>query len=166
MTKLELVGEDPSFLTPQLIAYIGNKRSMLGPIRAALETVQRRTGRDRLRIWDAFSGSGAVSRMLKQYSSELVVNDLEDYARVISDCYLTNHSDVSIDTVREAAERLNQAASSHRVLRPGFFDAFTLRQTQMSYTRTTVYFTPRRMPIASMLIGSCSRLRIQKSKRC
>lgn len=42
---------------------------------------------------DAFSGSGAVSRYLRRFSRRLWVNDLESYARVISECYLCNPGD-------------------------------------------------------------------------
>ena len=58
-------GEDPDYLSRQLITYIGNKRALLGQIGGAVERVKRRLGRDRLRIFDAFSGSGVVSRFFK-----------------------------------------------------------------------------------------------------
>lgn len=102
-------GEDPAYLTRQLVTYIGNKRALLGLIRSAVEDVQQRTMRDKLRILDAFSGSGVVSRMLKQYASELVVNDIEDYARVVSECYLSNRGEVPVGDVAATADALNRA---------------------------------------------------------
>ena len=65
---LGLLEEDPTYLTRQLVTYIGNKRALLGLIRGAVEDVRQQTGQDKLRILDAFSGSGVVSRMLKQYA--------------------------------------------------------------------------------------------------
>jgi adenine-specific DNA-methyltransferase len=115
-----LVGEAPEYLTSQLLTYIGNKRAMLEPIRSAIEAIQRRTGRDKLRILDAFSGSGVVARMFKQYASELIVNDFEDYARCVSECYLTNRSEVSDESLATRAEALNRAVSSERAP-AGFF---------------------------------------------
>jgi adenine-specific DNA-methyltransferase len=106
--------EDPRFLARQLVTYIGNKRALLAPIRSAIEAVRRRTGKDKLRILDAFSGSGVVSRMFKQYSSELIVNDIEDYARVVNECYLTNRSQVPTASLRAAVERMNRAAAERR----------------------------------------------------
>jgi adenine-specific DNA-methyltransferase len=103
----EALWEDPDYLTRQLVTYIGNKRALLSPIQEAVELVCTRLGRDRLRILDAFSGSGVVSRMLKRYADQLVVNDIEDYARVISTCYLTNRSDFPSDRVHTAVDRLN-----------------------------------------------------------
>ena len=81
-------GEDPEYLSRQLITYIGNKRALLGQIGGAVEQVKRRLGRDRLRVFDAFSGSGVVSRYLKAHASLLISNDLENYAAVIGRCYL------------------------------------------------------------------------------
>jgi adenine-specific DNA-methyltransferase len=109
---LGLSEEDPAYLTRRLVTYIGNKRALLGLIRSAVEDVQRRTGRDRLRIMDAFSGSGVVSRMLKQYASELVVNDIEDYARVTSECYLTNRDAAPMDAVADSIAALNRAVDT------------------------------------------------------
>ena len=72
--------ENPEYLSRQLITYIGNKRALLGQIGGAVEQVKRRLGKDRLRIFDAFSGSGVVSRFFKAHSSLLISNDLESYA--------------------------------------------------------------------------------------
>ena len=101
-------GEDPRYLSLQVITYIGNKRALLGPIGEAVETVKRRIGKTRLRVFDAFSGSGVVSRYLKQHSSALITNDIEDYARVASDCYLTNRSTVDFDALVTEVSRLNR----------------------------------------------------------
>ncbi len=106
---LGLLEEDPDYLTRQLVTYIGNKRALLGLIRSAVEDVRRRTGQDKLRILDAFSGSGVVSRMLKQYASELVVNDTEDYARVVSECYLANRGSAPTDVLAATVGALNRA---------------------------------------------------------
>ncbi len=109
---LGLLEEDRAYLTDQLVTYIGNKRALLGLIRGAVEDVRRRTGLDKLRILDAFSGSGVVSRMLKQYASELVVNDIEAYARAISECYLTNREAVPTEVVAAAADALNRTVDA------------------------------------------------------
>ena len=109
---LGLLEEDPAYLTRQLVTYIGNKRALLGLIRSAVEDVRRRTGQDKLRILDAFSGSGVVSRMLKQYASELVVNDTEDYARVISECYLANRGSTPTDVLAATVGALNGAVDA------------------------------------------------------
>ena len=89
--------EDLRYLQEQIITYLGNKRHLLDFIGQGVRAVQKRLGRKPLRCLDAFSGSGIVSRYLKQFSSFLYTNDLEDYARVLNTCYLSNS-----DAVRAA----------------------------------------------------------------
>lgn len=55
-----------------------------------LALVRERMGGGRLDIYDAFSGSGAVSRFFKRFARRLWANDLEAYARVVAACYLHN----------------------------------------------------------------------------
>jgi adenine-specific DNA-methyltransferase len=117
--RLSHPDEDPSYLTDQLLTYLGNKRALLGLIRAAVEDVQARTGKRKLKMLDAFSGSGVVSRMFKQFASELVTNDFEDYARVTSSCYLTNRMAAPLGEIDAAVERLNRAVAD-RLPPPGF----------------------------------------------
>jgi adenine-specific DNA-methyltransferase len=104
--------EDPAYLTEQLITCIGNKRALLGFIGEGLASVMERLGSGRIRAFDVFSGSGAVSRYLKRFSSLLVSNDLEPYAAALGRCYLANRSSVPETELREAhreiAERLGR----------------------------------------------------------
>jgi adenine-specific DNA-methyltransferase len=139
---LGLIGEAPEYLTSQLVTYIGNKRAMLEPIRRAVEEVQRRTGRSKLRILDAFSGSGVVARMFKQYASELIVNDFEDYARCVSACYLTNRSEVSREALATRAEALNRAVSSERAPAGFFRRLYSPRDPSAIVVEDRVFYTP------------------------
>lgn len=94
------VQENPRFLAEQLITYIGNKRALLEFVGNALDIVRGRLGKKRISTFDVFSGSGIVSRYLKQYSSLLVANDLERYAAVINRCYLTNREEIDERALR------------------------------------------------------------------
>lgn len=94
--------ENPRYLTEQLITYIGNKRALLPFIAKGLERAKDRLGPGKLTTFDVFSGSGIVSRFLKQYSSRLVANDLEAYAGVINRCYLSNRADRDESALAEA----------------------------------------------------------------
>jgi adenine-specific DNA-methyltransferase len=89
----EAVCENEAYLREQLITYIGNKRSLLGFIGEGIRKVQRRLNKNKLAMFDVFSGSGVVARYFKQFSSLVIANDLENYSRVINECYLSNHSD-------------------------------------------------------------------------
>lgn len=87
--------EDARYLQEQVITYIGTKRHLLGFIARGLRLVQERLGRRKLRCFDAFSGSGIVSRFFKQHADVLYSNDLEAYARVLNSCYLADSGAVA-----------------------------------------------------------------------
>ena len=93
--------ENPDFLTEQIITYIGNKRALLGFIGTAVDVVKQELNKDKLVTVDIFSGSGIVSRFLKQHSSTLHVNDLEDYCETINKCYLSNTEEIDFDTLEQ-----------------------------------------------------------------
>ncbi|MGV9712597.1 DNA adenine methylase [Gordonia sp. NPDC003424] len=93
-----VVDEDPAYLADQLLTYLGNKRSLRRLIDRAAAQVADRLGR-KMTVLDAFSGSGAVSRLLKARSSTVIANDLESYARVMSQCHLANRRDVDLGEI-------------------------------------------------------------------
>lgn len=92
--------ETPAYLEGELITYLGNKRSLLPFIGNGVEMVKRRLGKDELAFVDLFAGSGVVSRFMKMHADSIVCNDLEDYASVVNDCYLTNRSEVDLEELR------------------------------------------------------------------
>lgn len=108
--EIEL-SEDPSFLTCQLITYIGNKRGLAGPIGQALAEVRNRLGGRKLRAIDLFSGSGFVSRLMKKHSSLVASNDLEPYAQAIGECFLSDRDESLSAEAARHVERLNRAAA-------------------------------------------------------
>jgi adenine-specific DNA-methyltransferase len=134
--------ESPEFLTRQLVTYIGNKRALLDLIDGAVQTVRERTGCDKLRILDAFSGSGVVSRLLKRSSSEIVANDIEDYAREISSCYLSNRSEVPWSALSGAIERLNAEVEA-QVPPAGFIrELYAPQDVEHIKPNERVFYTP------------------------
>lgn len=103
--------ENPAYLTDQLLTYIGNKRSLLSLIDSAASQVQERLGR-KMTVLDAFAGSGVVSRLMKARAKVIISNDLESYARVMAECYLTNQTDVDISEVRLRIDDINRNVDS------------------------------------------------------
>lgn len=95
--KREINFENEMFLTSQIITYIGNKRSLLGFIGDAVAIVKKNLKKEKLDVVDIFSGSGIVSRYMKQHSSKIIANDLEDYSYVLNKCYLSNKNDIDMD---------------------------------------------------------------------
>jgi len=108
----ELEVENQDFLSQQLITYIGNKRTLLPSIDKILLDIKEKFGSRKLRTADLFSGSGAVTRLLKQHSSLVVANDLETYSRIINSCFLSNKADVPLAEIQEAVKRLNAKADA------------------------------------------------------
>ena len=112
--------ESPDYYRQQLVTYIGNKRQLIEPISEALKTVQAETGREKLHLFDGFAGSGIVSRLFKAYAERVVSNDLEPYARVVANCFLTNRSGVDLNVVEDIVNRANRKVDDHASACPGF----------------------------------------------
>jgi len=111
LEQMSLVSEDfaeesPEYLQSQLITYIGNKRSLLPFIGKGVELVKKRLGKRKLRCLDLFSGTGVVSRYLKQHASLLVANDLELYSEITNRCYLSNSGELNPSELKESLEFL------------------------------------------------------------
>ena len=117
----EPVAEHSDYLSRQLITCLGNKRSLLTQVGHAVQRVKHRLGKARLRTFDAFSGSGVVSRFLKAHSSLLVSNDIEDYAAATARCYLRNASTVDLVGVSDIVDDFNARVSTERLPR-GFIE--------------------------------------------
>jgi adenine-specific DNA-methyltransferase len=111
----EAIYENEEYLTQQLITYIGNKRALLGFIGNGVRIVQNKLGKTKLKMFDVFSGSGVVSRFFKRYASLLITNDLEKYATLINQCYLTNISSINIKELKSIyKDILNNADNNLR----------------------------------------------------
>jgi adenine-specific DNA-methyltransferase len=113
--------EDADYLSDQLLTYIGNKRALLDNIAQAVERIKCRLGKDRLRVFDVFAGSGVVSRFLKAHASLLVSNDFEDYAAVVGRCYLRNRSTVDFRQLAQVVADLN-AGVDNEAFSMGFIE--------------------------------------------
>jgi len=136
------IAEDPDYLTRQLITYIGNKRTLLGHIGIAVERVKQRLGKGKLRVVDLFSGSGVVSRYLKAHASLLISNDIEDYAAVISRCYLRNRSTVDFRALSEMVSELNTKVTNEP-FPPGFIEELYAPRDEANITREDRVFYTR-----------------------
>ncbi len=128
-----MMTESHDYLTRQLITYIGNKRGLLGFIGQSVEQVKNRLGKGKLTIFDAFSGSGVVSRYLKAHAETLISNDLEDYAATVARCYLRNHSAVDWDGLTTTVAEMNRRVASER-LSPGFIERLYAPRDEQSIT--------------------------------
>lgn len=157
MSAAKPAGENPRFLQEQIITYLGNKRRLLDFIGRAVAQVRRRLGGNKLRCFDAFSGSGIVSRYLKQHSSVLYTNDLEDYARVLNTCYLANSDTVAAANLPSLHTEILQKIVAHPT--PGLLAALYAPQNdadirpgeRVFYTRrNAVYLDTARQLISHL----------------
>lgn len=98
--------ENEKYLSEQIITYLGNKRKLLDNIAQEVEAILQELGKEKAIICDLFSGSGVVARKLKQYSSRLYTNDLEEYSYIINDCYLTNSEDFNEQFYNECLSKI------------------------------------------------------------
>ncbi len=135
--------ENADYVSRQLITYIGNKRALLAHIGGAVERVKRRLGRNRLRIFDAFAGSGVVSRFFKAHASLLISNDIEDYAAVSARCYLRNKSTVDVPTLTAIVEDFNARVETED-FPVGFIEELYSPRDERHITRTDrVFYTKK-----------------------
>jgi adenine-specific DNA-methyltransferase len=105
--------ENENYLTQQIITYIGNKRSLLAFITKGVDIVRKKLHKDKLNLFDVFSGSGIVARYFKQYAQVLLVNDLEQYTKVINECYLANASEIDFAKIKDIHHRLTANISAN-----------------------------------------------------
>ena len=134
--------EDPDYLSRQIITYIGNKRALLGQIGQVVEGVKGRLGKERLRVFDVFSGSGIVSRYLKAHASTLISNDIEDYAAVVGRCYLRNRSTVDQWEITEIVDEINRRVEDES-LPLGFIEELYAPRDEGRITREDRVFYTR-----------------------
>ncbi|MDE2823090.1 MAG: DNA adenine methylase [Chloroflexota bacterium] len=134
--------ENSDYLSRQVITYIGNKRALLGQIGQVVEGVKGRLGKDRLRVFDVFSGSGIVSRYLKAHASALISNDIEDYAAVVGRCYLRNRSTVDLRAVSEIVDEMNRRVEDG-VCPKGFIEELYAPRDEGQITREDRVFYTR-----------------------
>ena len=107
--------ENPEFLTTQIITYLGNKRRLLEHIEKEILLIAEKLNCQKLVCADLFSGSGIVARMLKKYSSNLIVNDLENYSAVINGCYLINKKDFPVREYSALKTKIEELCSIEKI---------------------------------------------------
>jgi len=98
------------YLKSQIITYMGNKRKLIVPIQNALDIVKGELKQDYLTLGDGFSGSGVVSRLMKENAKALYVNDIAKYSHSLSHCYLADLSASDLETVEKLIKRANEFA--------------------------------------------------------
>ena len=137
------IQENEQYLTEQIITYIGNKRALLSFIGTALDYIKNDLNKDKLDVVDIFSGSGVVSRYMKQHANKLYCNDLEDYCYVINKCYLSNAKDIDFDTLRHYYDGIVWQLNNKPLIRGFIADMYAPQDDQNIKKGERVFFTTR-----------------------
>jgi adenine-specific DNA-methyltransferase len=102
--------EDFTFQT--MLTCIGNKRKLVGHICDIVESLRQRLGKEKLCIMDGFTGSGVVARALAPICHTMITNDLENYAYLMSKCFLHTPSALQQLRISEHINHMNKLAIS------------------------------------------------------
>jgi adenine-specific DNA-methyltransferase len=141
---------DHPYLTSQLIAYIGNKRALLGFLADVLRELE---GESRIETFlDPFAGSGAVSRLAKYLGYRVLCNDWEPYSRVINSAHVgidrgeaNGYFDGGLERALEDINRSRAEVPAYiaRYYAPGSTENADYRRERLFYTAENAAFIDR-----------------------
>ncbi|MEM5948438.1 DNA adenine methylase [Spirochaetia bacterium 38H-sp] len=135
------------YLNTQLIAYIGNKRSLLPFLAKIISHYARET--DAHSFIDFFAGTGAVSRLAKKMGFVVHANDWEFYS------YLANKAYLEINTrelpylfaekggVKNAIDTINHIAEKKTPAEPYISRHYAPASMEADYRTERMFYTPR-----------------------
>lgn len=89
------------FIFQPMMSYLGNKRKLLEHIEKYVIACKPKSA------LDGFSGSGVVSRLLKCYTKNLFVNDIEPYSVAIQKAYFSKLEEKELEQFNEFLKELN-----------------------------------------------------------
>jgi len=137
------LSENEDYLTRQILTYIGNKRSLLKFITKGIQLVQKKLGKDKLDVFDVFSGSGIVARHFKQFSDNLFVNDLEKYSQITNECYLANTTDINLPELKNIHRYLLDTISANPLVEGFITELYAPKNDDNIQEGERVFYTHR-----------------------
>ena len=135
--------ENEDYLTKQILTYIGNKRSLRQFITKGVHFIQKKLGKDKLNIFDVFSGSGSVARCFKQYADTLLVNDLEKYSQITNECYLANSADLPLTKLHDTYRHLLHTISANPLFEGFITELYAPKDDDNIHEGERVFYTHR-----------------------
>jgi len=135
--------ESEDYLTKQIITYIGNKRSLLKFITKGVHIVQKKLGKNKLDVFDVFSGSGIVARHFKQFSDNLFVNDLEKYSQITNECYLANTADINLPELQRIHRYLLNTVAANPLTEGFITELYAPKEDNNIQEGERVFYTHR-----------------------
>jgi adenine-specific DNA-methyltransferase len=107
-----MTDEPIDFTFQTMLTCIGNKRKLVGHICDITESLRQRLNKEKLCIMDGFTGSGVVARALVPMCHTMITNDLENYAYLMSRCFLNTPSSIQQLRITEHITYMNKVAIS------------------------------------------------------
>ena len=96
------------FYTKQILTYMGNKRKFITIIQSIINDIKKDLGKGReITIGEGFSGSGILSRLFKNNSNTIYVNDIAGYSNTINKCYLSTLNKSQIKIIHSFIDKAN-----------------------------------------------------------
>ena len=98
------------YYTSQILTYMGNKRKFVEKIETIIRYIEHVENKPEksLRIGEAFSGSGILSRVFKNNSSYFCVNDIAGYSQTLNRCYLYNPTETERLIINSLIDKANE----------------------------------------------------------
>jgi len=112
-------------------------------ITTGVQRVQQKLGKNKLTIFDVFSGSGIVARYFKQYADTLFVNDLEKYSQTINECYLANTADINVAELQNIHRHLLGTISANPLMEGFVTELYAPKEDNNIQAGERVFYTHR-----------------------
>ena len=98
------------FVNQTMLTCLGNKRKLVENIFDIVKEVSVGLSKEKLNIFDGFSGSSVVSRKLSFLADNLYINDMEKYAFFMGKCFLQTPDSTTQERIRFHINKMNQLA--------------------------------------------------------
>ena len=108
----DLNAEDTQFTYQSMLTCIGNKRKLIPHIFEIVDNLRNRLQKPKLAIMDAFTGSGVVIRGLMSLCYQVYTNDLEQYAHIMSRCFLETPTTEVQARIAAHIDEMNRVAAT------------------------------------------------------
>ena len=108
----DLNAEDTQFTYQSMLTCIGNKRKLIPHIFEIVDNLRNRLQKPKLAIMDAFTGSGVVIRGLMSLCDQVYTNDLEQYAHIMSRCFLETPAAEVQAQIAAHIDKMNRIAAT------------------------------------------------------
>ena len=101
-----------TFTYQSMLTCIGNKRKLIPHIFEIVDNLRNRLQKPKLAIMDAFTGSGVVIRGLMSLCDQVYTNDLEQYAHIMSRCFLETPTAEVQSQIAAHIDKMNRIAAT------------------------------------------------------